>query len=365
MIARPSKRQSRSVLIWGFVFLAMFAAIGELCLPTWLGAQRDPRYSIRRDRLQQRLARFRVEHPGKQPRLVVVLGSSRMFNGIDGEAMERELRAKLGDDICLANFATPGAGPFLNFALLGRLLREDVKPDLVIVEALPKFFDITQPNAEAFLPGYVTMCPGDEAWMKQHNIPIDLSKEDPNGWAIFTYRNEVLRNIAPQLLPRAEQTQPHQLEHSMDAWGSGLVQGHFDADRRSAGLQQARKEYLSAYQHAQWGGAGEKVLRCLLTECRQRQIATMVVLPPEGSTMRSWYRPGAIPELEAHLNQVVTDCDSTLVVASEWMEEADFIDSHHLLGASAQKFSARLGRDAVGPWLEQRVATNGKSPTRR
>jgi hypothetical protein len=363
MIARTNPRHAWHTLLWGACCFALVAAAAQVVLPARLDIFRDPPYTFRRERLKDRLAAQRQSlRPGEdEPALVVTLGSSRVANGVDGAAIEAYLKQRLAKDVCIANFGTRGCGPLHNLVLLGRLLRDGFQPDLVVVEAMPVFFAKSR-GAQLPPDNCLPITPADRDWLQALGFDAQVTQPDRRGVALYEYRTDVLRCSPGQsFLAR------HQVEtwiSNADAWGTDRFQGFDDAARKSF-LGRTKASYHNTLHDLQVGEEGLAALRVLLNECHRRKISTAVVLMPEGPTFRGWYRPGAREELQAALDELARECGSTLVVSSEWIEESDFLDSHHLLFCGATKFSERLCQEALEPLLTERLQAARPASLRR
>jgi hypothetical protein len=366
MIVRPNSRQAWISLAWGGVFFALVAAVTQFALPSRMERFRDPPYMFRRDRMQQRFAAMRAEQAPGEPEipLVITLGSSRMMNAIDGKTTEQMLEQRLGKKVCIANFGTPGFGPLHSLTLLGRMLRDGVKPDLVVIDVLPSYFNASWGNQ---LPpdNWLPIMSEDQAWLAERGFDVKVTQQDRKGLAIYGYRTELIKSSpVRKMLPR------HMLNQWVtrsDPWGTDVV-ASCNPDWAAKALGYTKNAYADAMGRFSVGEEGLKVLRTLLNECREHKIDTAVVLMPEGTEFRSWYRPGAREEFEVALTGVTRECGSTLIVGSEWIDDADFVDSHHLLFAGATKFSERLTKEALEPLLEGRTevaARSNQGPLRR
>src|SRR5262245_35791013 len=133
MLPRRLFRRSRSDLLWALLgFLALQGALAALIafrLP-WL---RDPFNSRATAALAGRLS------AAPRPLPVVVLGSSRVQNGLRARGVEERLTAELGRPVAVFNFGVAGAGPLTHLFTWKRLRAAGVQPDLVCVEVVPTF----------------------------------------------------------------------------------------------------------------------------------------------------------------------------------------------------------------------------------
>ncbi len=115
----------------------------------------------------------------------------------------------------------------------------------------------------------------------------------------------------------------------------------------------ARREYVPALIESNPNSSAGRVLHELLASCRQARVPAALVLMPEGPTFRSWYPAGTLPKVRGWLKQLCRENGAGFVDAEEWIGEDDFLDSHHLLRRGAEKFTERLGREALPPLLRR------------
>ena len=115
----------------------------------------------------------------------------------------------------------------------------------------------------------------------------------------------------------------------------------------------ARREYAPALREINPDGSAGRALRELLASCREARVPVALVLMPEGPTFRSWYPAGTLPTFRRWLEQVCPEYGAGFVDAEEWIGEDDFLDSHHLLRRGAERFTERLGREAILPLLRR------------
>lgn len=364
MIVRPKPHRAVASLAWGAVFFVALAGIAQLVLPGWLDKYADPPYTMRRDRLRDRL---KVATAQKQSvPLVITLGSSRVLDAIDGRTAEQQLREVLGQQVIVSNFGTPACGPYHSLTLLGRLLRDGIQPDMVVVEVLPTY--LQEQTAEQCFPlAPLPLTTADRTWLAERGVkpPTSTTDEAQHPLALYGLRTNLLKVTVPSLLPRHQNTA---WLAAADEWGTILMQPDDDPQRRAKALSFAKQTYHPQLRDFQWGEAGLAGLQLLIEECHRHNIATAVLLTPEGPTFRTWYRSGAVEEIEQRLHSFAREHNTRLIVSSQWIEEADFADSHHLLAPGAAKFSARLGREGIAPAIQQRQSiarATGPQPTTR
>ncbi len=103
--------------------------------------------------------------------------------------------------------------------------------------------------------------------------------------------------------------------------------------------------------HFHLGGPACDALRELLDDSRRDGVKTALVVAPEGPEFRGWYPPKTWRTIRVWLERLSREYDAPLVNAREWIDEDDFMDSHHLLKAGAARFTERLGRECIVPML--------------
>ena len=109
----------------------------------------------------------------------------------------------------------------------------------------------------------------------------------------------------------------------------------------------ARAEYFQILQDWRPSEQTTNALLELLKECRDAGIQAKLILLPEGREFRSWYPPPVRARLDTLLKS--TGCER--IDAREWLDDDDFTDGHHQLRGGAEKFSRRVAKDVILPWL--------------
>lgn len=347
MVARPRSQQSWRAIAWCTGFALLIVGGAQVWLFDFLEPRRDSAYTFRRERLKRQI---QLE---KGRPVVVALGSSRVLNGVDGEQLAAALQPYRGD-VVAANFAVAGGGPINSLALLGRLLRDGIEPDTIVVEVMPHFLaEGTVTNqAVAHVTPYSN---ADRIWLAEHGIEPDASSfpQRRKGLAIWEYRAELLRIYVPSLVGGDSSGS---WVHSTDAYGSMLIDnGRFSEERRAKALAIAQLDHAQELGSFKFGEFGLRALEAIMHEGEQRQIEVVLVLMPEGDTFRTWYRPGAREEIYSRVAQLADKHAAHLLDVSELLGDADFLDSHHMLHSGSAKFSAHLGQQVGRKWVEDRA----------
>ena len=164
--AAPARRtraqlQARArTVVLGAVGLFLLAQIGlrgviEFARPEL----RDPVFEIK----YRQYVRLRHQ-AGPAAASVVFMGSSLSAHGVRADLVDQPVAAALGRPAFGFNLGTNGSGPFTHRVYLQRLLQRGDKPDLVILELSPIFFDFPDgpndlehfpaPGAQSNRPGH-------------------------------------------------------------------------------------------------------------------------------------------------------------------------------------------------------------------
>jgi hypothetical protein len=353
-------RRARSAIIWslaafGALQLSLLAAI-ETRFPEF----RDPLYGRKRHQLERCLA----DAPTGAP-LVLLLGSSRVYNGADANGLKAQLRLTLGEDAVVYNFGLAAAGPLTELIVLNRLLADGVKPELVLIEVFPAMLAAAEPLLESD--------PLTASRLWQADLPLlehcDASFESNRfawyrgaavGW--HTYRYGIVGRLSTSWLPP-------------EGWGNGCY-AYFDpcgwqpldekscpAESRTGGLLVAEHKYAKTLGEFR-PGPGVRALQEILKLCRSENLPAALLLMPEGDQFTSWYSPKAKQKVEELIRGAAREASVSLIDARRWMQEEDFFDSHHLLAGAAQRFSGRLGREAGMLMRDEVHASRAGSPRR-
>lgn len=346
---RRSARRARNALGWGLLAFAAVQLGTTLLLERTLPKLRDPHYADKAAAFQRRLRTCPAE---QKPCIVVVLGSSRVAEGLCGTAVEEDLGRRLGRPVALLNLGIEAECPWHELINLERLLADDIRPDVVVAEAFPFYLS---EKSVATLPHMLAerLSLHDRAVLKRHHLPL---------WALtrwrwqcvlapwYAHRREMLHAVAPALLPEW-------LERDLGMYGCCDAGGYATGIRdwgeatRTAGLAVTRNWYGSWYRDYRVGGPFRPALSALLERCREEGIPAALLLMPEGSVLQSLYPSGAWPAIEKCVRDLARPCGAAVIDAHDWFAEEDFLDSHHFLPPRAASFTRRLADEALLPLL--------------
>jgi hypothetical protein len=341
------QRKARLVLLWlalGYLGIQL----GLLAAEEWWPFLRDPHYGYRVARLRERLA-----HADNRPVSVIMLGSSRTEGAFRAAPVEQELERQMGRPVALFNFGIPSAGPSMELLVLDRLLKQGIRPDGLLVEVLPPFLagslwesSLSHLSTQRLNWRDLRLVQGLD--LRHENRRLDWCCESLL-WPCYAHRYAIVSHLAPILLPVEKR-----IDFSRGIDLCGWVEGcrfPVDAEIRRKQTEKAQQNFSAYWNDDQPCGPNCTAMRLLLQRCRQEGIAVKLVLLPEGPTFRSWYRPAGWQALEGFLEQLHQEFGVEVVNAREWIDEEGFFDSHHLLPEAAARFSDRLGREVLLPWL--------------
>lgn len=339
-IRHNTRRSPRRALVVGvIVFLA--ATLGCGWVMDRADAFRDPIYGRKETKLR---AIPRADGP-----LILVIGSSRIENGVHARHAEDVLRQNTGRPATVFNFGTAGAGPVTMSVYLQRLFDRGTIPDRIVIEVLPKLLSDTADG------------PAELAWLNperfSHRERAALERLSPKGTAHWheptgipwnDHAKALLFRVHSAFLPPAASfpwTQP------MDDRGwYRFFHPQVTPELRANWTRRAERECRPNLAAFQPDGGSAHVFRQMIETCRERGIPVRLLLMPEGTAFHGWYGPGVNDRLAAYLAVLpvpVTD-------ARHWMPDDAFADGHHLLPDGATAFSERLAIEVLQPMIEGR-----------
>jgi hypothetical protein len=338
--------RSRTALLWGLLaFLACQAAFAAV-----LDRRYPELYDAEYGRRLTALRTHQAEAPERP--VFLVLGSSRTALAFRPEIVP-PLRTPSGAEVLPFNCSHMGAGPLLNLMDLRRLLADGIRPTWLLVEVMPAYFAHDGDNflmlgaAARDFPLLRRHLPG---WRLYGDYLLRRAQLAPRVPA------ELVRRLAPawQLVPPA----------AGDAAVASLGGCPFlepDVDeptrrRRTAVLRDHMACCLNPFRIT---GTADQATRKLLRLCRREGIAVVLLVTPEGSEYRSWYAPDAYAILESYLDGLCAEFGVPLVDARDWLSDADFYDSHHVLERGANCFTRRLAEEVLRPVIAGRPPEPG------
>ncbi len=295
---------------------------------------------------------------GERPRTVVLLGSSRTHYGVRGGILEEQMREQTSAPVVAFNLGKPGAGPVMVLYTWQRMRREGIRPDLVLLEVssfqLPEGSAVADTN-EVMLPATV-LSPPDRPFL-EHYAPHRLAGLDEE-WLTcravpwLGYRRAVVGSAIPRLLPVTMRQYPIPM---VNECGDGIdwVTPCNTAARLLA--TQRSVQSIAAYLFGPVpGDRPRRALHQLLEECTREGIEVVLVLPPESSLLRQALAADKVREAERFTEQLAREHGTRIVDARRWLDDEDLADGVHSTRVGAERFTRRLGREVVLPWLASR-----------
>jgi hypothetical protein len=83
----------------------------------------------------------------------------------------------------------------------------------------------------------------------------------------------------------------------------------------------------------------------LLERCREERIPVLLVLMPESTAFRSWYKAEGLAEARRRLTALSQTYGAHVLDTTELLADEDFVDGHHVLASGAQAFTSRLNEE--------------------
>jgi hypothetical protein len=341
-------RRGRSALKWAlaaFVLCQLGMAIAiERSYPEF----RDPEFGYRRNRLVSRLA----QAPTK-PYTVVMLGSSRTTVGFDASIVERQLQNHLQAPAIAFNFGVTGAGPLTHLLNLRRLLKDGVRPDLVLIEILPPLLNGQPWNQESLRLRPERLWHEEVHVLREYGCPPGIEERWLTGWPVpfYEHRFALLSRFLPGWLP---------YEMRLD-WAIGIDDSGYSPrpksrrspDAEKIALENMRKDYSVRLQQFQLGGQACRGLLEVVELCQQENLPAALVLMPEGTAFRALYTPIVWRQIDGFLKDVAARAGIPILNAREWLPDSAFVDAHHLVQEGAEEFTTRFGRESVIPLVDR------------
>jgi hypothetical protein len=343
---RPSRRgirgrQGRAALLWGIglFVLSQLALIGQIA---WREPElRDPTFEVKYRQLDRLLSASATP-----PLKVVFLGSSMTAYDINAGLLDQPLSQAAGRPVVCFNFGLLGGGPISELIYLGRLLQRGVRPDLAVIEVTPRVF-----NTPSDLPFYQAHR------LERSEVPLIQRYSGADGlqrqwWQAFLvpvhgHRLAILNYCVPFLVPHAER---------IPCWGGMDSHGWVELEvpdpaRHARSLEHLRSHVGPGLADYQISTLPQQALTELLDLLTTQSIPTVLLLPPEGPTMRSLYPARTVAALIRHFAEVSEAHHFPFVNAREWLAEEMLCDSFHATSQGARVFTERLGHEVLAPLL--------------
>lgn len=346
---RHTARRGRAILLWAAAFfVAVQFGLGLVVDQVWTDV-RDPEYAGKLRLFRE----LRTRDPDAP--LIAALGSSRTQLGLQAGRLRPTVD---GRRAVVYNFARSACGPTLQLLTLRRLLADRARPDRLLVEVMPPFYNRRPGRLLDEKDLDTSLLRADELARacRYARQPAQLAW----GWArsrgltCYNRRVEMARQLFPgQWGPRPE-ADPE----------NGWFAPHTEVtpEQRERYTAFALDSYRDAAADFRPDPRPVRALHDLLALCRQNRIPVVLIVPPEGPRFRALYAPAALPVIRAFLADLRRESGTTVIDARDWMAEDDFWDSHHLLPSGARAYTDRLARELETAWAARVGPADGLSP---
>jgi hypothetical protein len=334
----PRRRVARAESLWAFAGIVAiwggFVALTEIRFPWWW----DREYEVRRTLLDERTA----EAPDRP--LLAVIGSSRAGTAFCPSELPPIYDAA-GRQVLPFNYSHHGSGPRLNLMQMHRLIRDGHEPGWLVVELVPSH--VRYEGTTATLTSANDL-PVVLPYMNKRKLLVEFARLRSN--AVYRNRTAFLRTFAPEFATKAGEGD----DIYLGPLGDDAIlsrPGAHPEDKKEQQYKLIKSMYAYQMQDLQFDPQLVDATRALLELCRDRHIPTVLLMAPEDSRFRSWYGPGVEERIQAFYRGLGEDFDVPVVDARGWCPDEDFLDPHHLMPAGAKRFTLRLGKEMLEPFV--------------
>jgi hypothetical protein len=134
----------------------------------------------------------------------------------------------------------------------------------------------------------------------------------------------------------------------MDPWGWRLLISDTIAEEYRAIRWNVAHDMYKGLQKFRFAAGPSRAMHELLARCRQEQIPVALVLMPTSVSFRSLYHPEAIVALHNFVDELHERYGPDVIDATDWLDNDDFDDGHHVRRAGAHKFTTRMIEEVQG-----------------
>jgi len=291
--------------------------------------------------------------------LLLQLGSSRTAMAFRPDLVG-PLQATPGPQPLVFNYSHFGAPPVFHLQQLKRLLGWGIKPRWLVLELMP--VHLSEDMNTLVLQG--ALAP---------ELP-ELMRYIPPGKLLGRYtvirlipwhrnRTKILEALAPawSLEAPGEGFEPR-LGHR--GWDPRVTRETLDARELRRRTDITRESYGLFAANFQIKEHLTRPIEDLIHLCRRENIELALVLTPESTEFRSWYRPGADREIQRYCADLVRKHGLPVIDGRGWLSDEEFMDGHHVLLNGANTFTRRLEREVLKPLVNQGRFTAALQPRR-
>jgi hypothetical protein len=342
VVGRSNRRRSArwTLLVAALATLSALAGLSaavETVKPEW----RDPEFG-------HRLKRLRTAEAAGRP-LVLVLGTSRTQNAIHPAVMGF---ADQPDSPRVFNFGQSASSPLKVLLTLLRVMDAEVRPAAVVVEVLPVWLATNGTADELFAHQADRLSARDLRHLAPYcSTPAVLWRNWRAArlapWS--AHRFVLLSHWLPRWVPWTARID-FQWD-TMDADGyTPFPHANPSDEVRATATEHARNEYRHSFGGFRPAATAVQALRDLVGRCQQEGIPVAFVVPPVSPGFRGWFTPHAWVSGETAVNQLARDLDVPVFWPTDYTD-TDFVDGHHMLPATADRYSRWLADVHLRPWL--------------
>jgi hypothetical protein len=333
------QRLKRAELVWmlaGLVATQLALGIG---VDDFWRSVRDPEFAT----MLRGLNECRTKAPGRP--LVLALGSSQTMMAL---RPERLTSLGLTGSPLVYNFAMLGNGPMMEQLTLRRLLAAGIHPNLLVVEVLPTTLSwrCGSPIEERYISPsrycaaellslrryYCNLVPLLWRWGFARVFPCDRhGAELHQALGLDVPANPPLRN-------------------NSFGWRGRI--GTASQEERDRETRENLDRYRPALVDTTLAPGPTQAYHDLLRLCRNQHIPVILLIPPESSAFRA-YKPDAEACRIQYVQAMAREFSLPLVDARDWIDDLGFWDGHHMLEDGSNRYTERLGREVLEPYLER------------
>jgi hypothetical protein len=245
----------------------------------------------------------------------------------------------------LFNLGFPGYGPLRELLVLRRLLKEGVRPDLVIVECWPLFMSPAVGSAEPDRLESERINWTDLAALKRYSAT-------PKQLYIDWFRSRLFPCYSSRAGLRwrwlGEPTAPVIDRGMSELDSSGAYKWHvalLTPDAQARRRELFRTSLAPILANLSICETSDRALREVLQTCRRHHIPVALLYMPEESALRIWYPDAVKQQLSNYIAKLCREHDAAFIDARTWVADELFSDYVHLLPEGTATFT-RLLEDA-------------------
>lgn len=302
---------------------------------------RDPEYGHRIKELKP------IAKDTTRP-LIVAMGSSRSQMGFNPNDMG--LDPDSGP--ILYNLSQAGCGPPQQYMNLARLLRDGLKPRVILVEILPPVMANRGPIEQSFQVeklSYQDLSAVSRYFSRPDALTYQWLETRAVPW--HSYRLNLISHVSPNWVRWQSRKDFLWSQMAGRGWMPYFHTTVTD-EKRTDGLQQAAAQYQPYFVNFQISEMPRRAHRSFMLLAKQHGITVAFYTMPESITFRSWYPADVQSRLQEYYRELETEEQVKVFRSESWLDrEEDFADGHHLMRSGASQFSRRFGHDCLLPWL--------------